>query len=198
MRTTSPYHDHDHVVKIEESPEPSPMVADLPFEPSAGVAPPTPAIDPKDPEGFLRRCSGYNKSGNRCSAAIGRNSPHAKASHATFLPTCHAHRDQRSFAGWCQFKGQDGQACGHLFRWTPPLFELCSEHQGHPDTPCYFLKLPLEIRLEIYRYLIVPEQPIGSSTHSLHRPVIPPGPSAASAGTPAMDPCMSFFHCEVS
>jgi hypothetical protein len=44
---------------------------------------------------------------------------------------------------------------------------LCSEHQGHPDTPCYFFKLPLELRHEVFRYLL-PDRPIGSSTAALH------------------------------
>ncbi|KAF2106506.1 hypothetical protein BDV96DRAFT_507853, partial [Lophiotrema nucula] len=136
-------------------------------------------IDPKDPEGFLRRCSGHNKKTKvRCSAIIGRNSQHT---HPTFLPTCYAHRDQQSYAGWCQFIQSDGERCGRLFRWTPPYFELCPEHQGHPDTPCYFMKLPLELRLEIFRYLL-PTRPIDSSISPLHQdlaqPPIPPMPPA--------------------
>ena len=90
--------------------------------------------------------------------------------HPTYLPTCSAHRGQHSLAGWCQFKSPDGERCGRLFRWTPPsCFELCDEHQGHPGTPCYFLKqLPLELRHEIYRYLL-PTEPIGSSTVTHHQ-----------------------------
>lgn len=33
--------------------------------------------------------------------------------------------------------------------------------------PCYFLKLPLELRHEVFRYLL-PTQPIGSSTAAIH------------------------------
>ncbi|KAF1958715.1 hypothetical protein CC80DRAFT_407716, partial [Byssothecium circinans] len=151
------------VIKIEDSPEPV-----LPVSlPPSNAAPSSP-MDPKDPEGFLRRCSGINKKkGVRCGAVIGRNSHHTKKSHPTYLPTCYAHKDQQSYAGWCQFMQADGGRCGRLFRWTPPYFELCSEHQGHPNTPCYFTALPLELRLEVFRYLL-PAKPIGSSTSLLH------------------------------
>ncbi|KAF2477342.1 uncharacterized protein BDR25DRAFT_339279 [Lindgomyces ingoldianus] len=160
-------------IKLEDSPEPSPPRItpsnDPHCEPAINWTPPALVTDQKDPEGFLRRCSGYiKKTKARCSAAIGRNSHHAKNSHPKFLPTCYAHRDQRSFAGWCQFQQQDGARCGRLFRWTPPYLELCSEHQCRPDTPCYFMKLPLELRLEIFRYLL-PSEPIGSSSSPMHQ-----------------------------
>ncbi|KAK7189543.1 hypothetical protein PSPO01_04546 [Paraphaeosphaeria sporulosa] len=156
------------IIDIEDGPEPmslpledtTPLVAN-----SNTMAQP---VDPKDPEGFLRRCSGYNKKKNvRCSAIIGRNSHYAKNVHSTFLPTCYTHKDQQSYAGWCQFNQEDGERCGRLFRWTPPYLELCAQHQGHPDTPCYFMKLPLELRLEVFRYLL-PSRAIGSSTSLLH------------------------------
>ncbi|KAF2438771.1 hypothetical protein P171DRAFT_436684 [Karstenula rhodostoma CBS 690.94] len=159
--------DHE-VIDIEHSPEPVPP-------PTEGTTPTLANSDTmaqhvglKDPEGFLRRCSGYNKKKNvRCSAIIGRNSHHVKNAHSTFLPTCYTHRDQKSYAGWCQFMQKDDERCGRLFRWTPPYFELCAEHQGHPDTPCHFMKLPLELRLEVFRHLL-PSRPIGSSTSLLH------------------------------
>lgn len=125
--------------------------------------------DPKDPERFLSRCSGYNKrTGQRCAAVVGaKTSLQARTSLATYLPTCRTHRDQQAFAGWCQFTNEDGERCGRLFRWTPPQFQLCSEHIDHPDNPCHFLTLPIELRQEIFRYLL-PSGPISSSTHPLH------------------------------
>jgi hypothetical protein len=166
------------VIKIEDSPEPeAPPTLMPPPTSSTNTNPAVQPIDPKDPEGFLRRCAGYNKKkGVRCSAAIGRNSQYTKNLHPTFLATCHAHKDQQSYAGWCQFMSErGGERCGRLFRWTPPYLELCSEHQGHPDTPCYFLKLPLELRLEVFRYLL-PCRPIGSSTALVHAKVDVEGP----------------------
>ncbi|KAF2653958.1 hypothetical protein K491DRAFT_601795 [Lophiostoma macrostomum CBS 122681] len=174
----------DTIIKIEDSPEPtlppaSPdatIVADnSPNDTSSTQSPTTVIIDPKDPEGFLRRCSGYNKKTRvRCGQPIGKNSA-AKNQHPTFLPTCTNHRDQQSFAGWCQLV-ENGERCGRLFRWTPPYLELCDQHQGHPDTPCYFLKLPLELRREIFSYLL-PTEPVGSSSASVHKTPLPTLPS---------------------
>ncbi|PVH94565.1 hypothetical protein DM02DRAFT_539215, partial [Periconia macrospinosa] len=154
------------VIKGESCPEP---LTSIPATSSSAAKDVTHQLpDPKDPEGFLRRCSGHNKKkGTRCSAIIGRNSQQAKDSHSTYLPTCHTHKDQKSYAGRCQFTHPNGEKCGILFRWTPPQFELCADHQGQSDRPCYLLSLPLELRLEIFRYLI-PKRPIGSSTSLLH------------------------------
>jgi hypothetical protein len=151
-------------IKVEDSPEPEVLLAEPIRSPMNAPAP----VDPRDPEGFLKRCSGFcKKTKLRCSAVIGKKSQ--QNTHPTFLPTCGAHRDQQSFAGWCQFKCFDGERCARLFRWRPPYFELCEDHQGHPDTPCYFIQqLPLEIRHEIYRYLL-PTDPIGSSTAAVHQ-----------------------------
>ncbi|KAF2735115.1 hypothetical protein EJ04DRAFT_552172 [Polyplosphaeria fusca] len=180
LATRSSFDDpHPDIIKIEDSPSPSPSLDDPPDAiPEVGIrlAHPIPAVlDPKDPESFLRRCSGFNKKTNlRCNAPIGRNSPHAKSLHFTYLPTCHAHRDQLTYAGRCQFK-ENGDLCARLFRWIPPNFELCEEHQGHPDTPCYFMKLPLELRLDVFRYLL-PSKPIGSSISHMHQENDPPPP----------------------
>jgi hypothetical protein len=169
-------------IKIEESPSPAPEAIPvgpntLPTNnntviPNNDIAPTpisevaVPVVDPRDPEGFLKRCSGMNKkTKTRCSTAIGKKSE--QTCHPTFLPTCKSHRDQKSFAGWCQYQFSDGERCSRLFRWMPPYFELCTEHQGHPNTPCYFFRLPLELRHEVFRYLL-PDRPIGSSTAQLH------------------------------
>jgi hypothetical protein len=158
-------------IKIEDTPSPDPVVEEPSIEvpePEWASAnnPPAPVIDPRDPEGFLRRCSGYNKKSKlRCNTAIGKKSE--QSCHPTYLPTCKSHRDQKSHAGWCQFKHPNGERCGRLFRYKPPHFELCAEHEGHPDTPCYFFNLPLELRHEVFRYLL-PSRPIGSSTAVLH------------------------------
>jgi hypothetical protein len=159
-------------IKIEDTPSPEPIYIPIDDPVISNTPVPVvesaPLIDPRDPEGFLKRCSGFNKSKRikeRCSAVIGKKSE--QNCHPTFLPTCRAHRDQQSFAGWCQYQRADGERCGRLFRWTPPYFELCSDHQGHPDTPCYYFRLPLELRHEVLRYLL-PTRPIGSSTAALH------------------------------
>ncbi|CAN9287885.1 unnamed protein product [Alternaria alternata] len=151
-------------IKIEDSPEPEVLAAEPTTLPVKLPAP----IKTRDPENFLKRCSGLSKKTNhRCGVVIGKKSQ--KDAHPTFLPTCSSHRDQQSLAGWCQFMCSDGERCGRLFRWRPPYFELCDDHQGHPDTPCYLLEqLPLELRHEVYRYLL-PTESIGSSTAAVHR-----------------------------
>ncbi|KAJ6280759.1 hypothetical protein J3E71DRAFT_220679 [Bipolaris maydis] len=164
MAATTAPSNHTVTAKAGNSPQP--------HLPSIGLAPPRmepppPPLNQKDPENYLKRCSGYCKKTNlRCSASIGKKAQ--KDTRPTYLPTCALHRDQQSLAGWCQFTGDDGRRCARLFRWSPPHFELCSHHQGHPSTPCYFLKhLPLELRHEVYRYLI-PTEPIDSSTAAVH------------------------------
>jgi hypothetical protein len=171
IMTTAAPNDYE-IIKIEDSPSPalSPVPSPESSLASANAPPLSESasvnIDPRDPEGFLKRCSGFNKKTKlRCSSVIGRKSE--QSCHPTFLPTCRAHRDQQSFAGWCQYQRFDGRRCGRLFRWTPPYFELCTMHQSHPDTPCYFFRLPLELRHEVFRYLL-PDRAIGSSTAQLH------------------------------
>ena len=133
---------------------------------AASTTPPAAAsVDPKDPDNFLRRCSGKNKkTKQRCNTSITRL---PQDSHPKYLPTCKNHREQTAFAGRCRFRHADGERCSRLFRWEPPLFELCSTHERYPDMPCYLLKLPLELRYEIFRYLL-PLRPIGSSTSREH------------------------------
>ncbi|KAF1841321.1 uncharacterized protein K460DRAFT_358101 [Cucurbitaria berberidis CBS 394.84] len=158
---------HFGFVRLEESSSPEQSVSGLELSPTRIEAPASvEPKDAKDPEGFLKRCSGYNKKTKlRCGASIGKRSQ--QNTQATYLPTCSNHRDQQSFAGWCQHQHAGGKRCGRLFRWVRPYFELCGDHQGLPDSPCYFLKLPLELRHEIFRYLL-PTKPIGSSTAALH------------------------------
>lgn len=151
-------------ISLESAPSPEPIIVPTEVGPSTHSV--LTLVDSKDPESFLKRCSGTNKKTKfRCSSVIGQKAQ--QDCHPTFLPTCRAHRDQQCYAGWCKYRTPDGQRCSKLFRWTPPYLELCPEHEGLSDLPCYFLQLPLELRHEIYRYLL-PTQPIGSSTASIH------------------------------
>ena len=170
------------LIKIEDSPSPQPRRELAPPQPDLVlVHPPSttvssvdpPSVVDQDPDGYLKRCSGYNKrTGKRCEKVIGKatyNSRNGINGNPLYLPTCYSHREQQSFAGRCQYIDRvHGNRCGRLFRWTKPYFELCGEHVGHPDTPCYILKLPLELRLEIFRYLM-PHGPVGSSTSHVHQ-----------------------------
>ncbi|OAL57171.1 hypothetical protein IQ07DRAFT_594576 [Pyrenochaeta sp. DS3sAY3a] len=143
-------------------------------------------VDPrdiKDPEGFLKRCSGYSKTTRaRCHVGVKRR---RSTTPIKYLPTCAVHRDQQTFAGFCKYKTSNGDPCAKLFGWSPPHLELCPEHEDSPDTPCYLLKLPLELRHLIFRYLL-PAKPIGSSIAPVHSsyPEAPPLSSRHYAGLP--------------
>ena len=107
-------------IKIEDSPEPEVLGAEPTTLPVKLPAP----IKTRDPENFLKRCSGLSKKTNhRCGVVIGKKSQ--KDAHPTFLPTCSSHRDQQSLAGWCQFMCSDGERCGRLFRWRPYVAFTC-------------------------------------------------------------------------
>ena len=46
-----------------------------------------------------------------------------------------------------------GYKCLDAFQWNPPNPQFCSLHKNTPF-PCYILKLPLELRFEIFHYLL--------------------------------------------
>ena len=73
---------------------------------------------------------------------------------------CSVH-EKVSRPGWCHGRNPNGTICGVYFDWTPPDRQLCATHrrQVDPNEPCYFLKLPTELRQEIFRYLM-PTRPI--------------------------------------
>jgi hypothetical protein len=48
--------------------------------------------------------------------------------------------------------------CSRICLWRPHGFPLCPNHLQHPMT-CYLLKIPIEMRLRIYGYLL-PDKPI--------------------------------------
>ncbi|KAF2691425.1 hypothetical protein K458DRAFT_324752 [Lentithecium fluviatile CBS 122367] len=154
---SSPWTARDRTIIGTLAPLPS-----LPSNTTTGTA--TAPIVFKDPLRFLHMCSGFTHgTGVRCNKVIKEYWHHMK-SRPRYLPTCQEHKNQRILAGWCQFLQKNGESCGRLFRWIRPSPELCSEHR---DPPCYFLKLPVELRLIIFRYLL-PSEPIGSSTALVH------------------------------
>ena len=75
----------------------------------------------------------------------------------SWMPTCSYHRNHRLKAGRCVAVQQCGFPCGRLIPWNPPEFQLCSLHIR--EATCHFMRLPTELRQEIYRYLL-PDQPI--------------------------------------
>lgn len=76
------------------------------------------------------------------------------------LPTCRIHTKQQFKAGVCQARLQSGTKCNAKFRWEPYGFSLCPAHAKVDDVmPCYFLKIPTELRCRIYSFLL-PDQMI--------------------------------------
>jgi hypothetical protein len=67
------------------------------------------------------------------------------------LPVCTKHVHERIKMGACQAVETCGKLCLRLSRADPP-FHLCSLHAKGTDTlPCYILKIPVELRLMIFR-----------------------------------------------
>jgi hypothetical protein len=98
-------------------------------------------------------CSGIlkRKGGNCVNKAIGPLNP-------GMMPTCRIHRDQLKQSASCRASLPCGFECGQTCAWKPHGFQLCPEHSEQP-MPCHLLKIPIEMRLRIYGFLL-PDQPI--------------------------------------
>lgn len=105
-------------------------------------------------------CWGTSKKTNR------RCANKSKVAEPGYLPTCHQHRDQLLRPGTCQYvvNSKTGARCKRLFHRNPPppYFELCPDHVDTPQGPCHFLKLPVELRMEMFKYLLPPGLTVGS------------------------------------
>jgi hypothetical protein len=97
-------------------------------------------------------CSGTLRKGGNCVNKA--TSPRVPG----MMPTCKIHQDQLKMSGWCRAPLPCGFECGRLFEWKPHGFQLCPGHSEYPMT-CYFLKIPMELRLRVYRFLL-PDRPI--------------------------------------
>ena len=97
-------------------------------------------------------CSGTLKKGGNCVNKA------ADASASGMMPTCKIHRDQLKVSGWCRAPLPCGFKCGRIFEWKPHGFQLCPGHRKTLTT-CYFLRMPKEMRLRVYQFLL-PDRPI--------------------------------------
>lgn len=97
-------------------------------------------------------CSGTLRKGGNC--ANKATSPQVPG----MMPTCKIHRGQLKVSGWCRAPLPCGFECGRLFELKPHGFQLCPGHSEYPMT-CYFLKIPMELRFRVYRFLL-PDRPI--------------------------------------
>ena len=73
------------------------------------------------------------------------------------LPVCAQHRAQVIKMTRCEALLECGFSCNEIVPWKPYGYPLCEVHWSKGK--CYFLELPVEIRLLIYQHLI-PDQPV--------------------------------------
>ena len=73
------------------------------------------------------------------------------------LPVCAQHRAQVIKMTRCEALLECGFSCNEIVPWKPYGYPLCEAHWSKGK--CYFLELPVEIRLLIYQHLI-PDQPV--------------------------------------
>ena len=91
-----------------------------------------------------RTCWGFSQRRQRCTKKANNTStPHG------YLPMCRLHVSQMVRAGSCEAILPCGFKCGRTFHWEPPYFQLCASHKDS-DMPCFLMKLPLELRREIF------------------------------------------------
>ena len=94
-----------------------------------------------------KTCYGYYKKGNACvNRAIESPEPGT-------LPMCKVHRTQLKVATLCRAQLSCGNECGQLCEWRTHMFQRCPNHLDAP-VACYFFKIPMEMRLRIYRLLL--------------------------------------------
>ncbi|KAE9378820.1 hypothetical protein N431DRAFT_460146 [Stipitochalara longipes BDJ] len=106
----------------------------------------------------MKTCFGYSKKGNACvNKAIESPVPGT-------LPMCKVHRNQLKVATLCRAQLPCGYECGQLCEWRTHMFQMCPDHLDIPMA-CYFLKIPIEMRLRIYGLLLpdvrIPARRIG-------------------------------------
>ncbi|KAL2850299.1 hypothetical protein BJY01DRAFT_209997 [Aspergillus pseudoustus] len=69
-----------------------------------------------------------------------------------WMPRCFTHRACYVKAGYCTALEKCGFPCGMPFEWESQMLQSCVRHAQ--EASCYFLLLPGEIRVQIYRYLL--------------------------------------------
>lgn len=98
---------------------------------------------------FRGRCNARTKKDHPCSA---------KASGFLvdgLLPVCRHHQHVKIRGTQCEATIDDLPGiCGRLIRLDLPYFPRCSLHLDELPYPCSFMKLPSELRCEIFSYII--------------------------------------------
>jgi len=92
-------------------------------------------------------CSGMLRKGGKCTKRAIDNPD------SGMMPTCKIHREQLKVSGWCRALLPCGFECGRRFEWKPHGFQLCPTHRDNITT-CRFLKIPQEMRVRVYQFLL--------------------------------------------
>ncbi|KAH6674782.1 hypothetical protein B0J14DRAFT_588119 [Halenospora varia] len=91
-------------------------------------------------------CSARLKDGRKCTHKA------MQFRQSGMMPTCNPHHRQAKYATYCRTSMLCGSECGRLCELQIHGFQSCEVHRTAPRE-CYFLKIPLEIRFQIYGYL---------------------------------------------
>ncbi|KAF3043289.1 hypothetical protein E8E11_004998 [Didymella keratinophila] len=79
-----------------------------------------------------------------------------------FFPVCGQHHWHQKKAGRCQAIEKCGHPCNRLTAFTPPYFFCTKPEHGISSIPCHFMRLPTELRLMIFRYVLPDVVPAAS------------------------------------
>lgn len=77
-----------------------------------------------------------------------------------FLPSCKKHKTTKLLAGRCRYIDASAR-CNKLINYHVPFAELCYDHRDWDGLPCHLLKLPTELRMHIFSFLL-PDKPINA------------------------------------
>lgn len=80
-----------------------------------------------------------------------------------FMPVCRNHKKRAPRIATCTAI-TGGRLCSKRIRFQPRFYSLCDKHKDDTyieQMPCHLLKLPVEIRMNIFTYLL-PDQPISA------------------------------------
>ncbi|KAE9972026.1 hypothetical protein BLS_003947 [Venturia inaequalis] len=75
-----------------------------------------------------------------------------------FMPVCRNHKKRAPRIATCEATVK----CKNKIRWQPHFYNLCDQHKDEvTHMRCHLLRLPVEIRMNIFTYLL-PDQPISA------------------------------------
>ncbi|TVY84972.1 Transcriptional activator somA [Lachnellula suecica] len=113
-----------------------------------------PAVSQAQLASHLQTCILHDREPlHRCSGKYKKGAVRTSDSNRNMMPTCKVHHDQQKLMAWCRAPLSCGFECRRIYEWKAHEFPLCAEHY-HQTQPCYLLKIPIEMRLRIWGYLL--------------------------------------------